>query len=202
MAIAERPFTGCIVTLCLLAAGPQVAAQAPDDEQRDTNGPPARIDGADQQAHIALDLPIERSSQIAHQQYGVTSLDVQDGDGIRMTTEFANGRRNQGGFFCAELAIIGADGQLLMRIRQRAGVSASTSWRPMRTRVEDRVDIGLLPAQQSETVEIVHYACGSIGQPEIRSGSQALVGDVISDHGGEVATPPQVRTPRERLGLF
>jgi hypothetical protein len=119
-----------------------------------------------------------------------------------MITEFANGRRHQGGFFCAELAIIGADDRLLMRIRQRAGVGASTSWKPMRTRVEDKIDIDPLQVKHIETVEIAHYACESVGQPKIRSGTQALAGDIFNDHGGDVATPPETRTPRERLGLF
>lgn len=166
MDIAERSFTACFVALFLLAVGPEVVAQALD-EQHDATESPANVGEDGRQAAIALDLPIERRSQIAHQQYGVTSLVDQDGDGVRMITEFANGRRDQGGFFCAELAIIGADDQLLMRIRQRAGVGASTSWKPMRTRIEDKIDIHALQAQRIGAVEIAHYACGSVGQPQV-----------------------------------
>ena len=130
---AERRFTTCVIALLLLAVGPQIAAQAPNDEQREATGSPAaEADEADQQARIALDLPIERRNKIAHQQYGATSLDQQHGNGLRMVTVFANGRHKEGDFFCAELAIIDANDQLLMRIRQRAGVGASTSWKPMR----------------------------------------------------------------------
>ncbi|MGI9421509.1 MAG: hypothetical protein ACR2RA_27080 [Geminicoccaceae bacterium] len=202
MAIAERMFTGCIVTLFLLAVGTEVLAQASDGEQRNTIESPANVGEADRQAQAALGLPIERRSQIAHQQYGVTILDDQDGVGVHMITEFANGRRDQSGLFCAELAIISGDDQLLMRIRQRAGVGASSSWKPLRARVEDKIDMSALRAQHIGAVEIVHYACGSVGQPQIRRGTQALAGDIINDHGGEVPTPPERRTPRERLGLF
>ncbi|MGI9452597.1 MAG: hypothetical protein ACR2QH_18435 [Geminicoccaceae bacterium] len=202
MTVAEHLFTGCFVALFLLAVGPKVAAQALDDEQRNPTELPANADEADKQATIVLDLPIERRSQIAHQQYGMTSLNDQDGDVVNMITEFANGRRDQGGFFCAELAMIGVDEQLLMRIRQRAAVGASTSWKPTRKRVTDKIDTDHLRGQQIETVEIVHYACGSVGQPKIRINSRALVGEVINDHGGNVAMPPETRMPRERFGLF
>jgi hypothetical protein len=59
-----------------------------------------------------------------------------------------------------------------------------------------------LQGQQIGAVEIAHYACGLVGQPKIRSGTQALAADIFNDHGGDVATSPETRTPRERLGLF
>ena len=202
MAIAESSFAGCVVALFLLAVSQEASAQASDDEQRDAVESPANADKADRQTQAALNLPIERRSQIARQQYGMTILDDQDGDSVLLITEFTNGRRDQGGFFCAELAIIGADDRLLMRIRQRTGVGVSTSWKPRRKRVEDKIEIDHLQGQQVETVEIVHYACGSVGRPRLRISGHALGSDIINDHGGDVATPPETRTPRERLGLF
>lgn len=202
MAIAGSAFAGCIVALFLLAVSQEVAAQASDEEQRNAIESPANADEADRQTQAALNLPIERRSQIARQQYGMTILDDQDGDSVLLITEFTNGRRDQGGFFCAELAIIGADDRLLMRIRQRTGVGVSISWKPMRKRVEDKIDMSTLRAQQIGAVEIVHYACGSVGRPRLRISSHALGSDIINDHGGDVATPPETRTPRERLGLF
>jgi hypothetical protein len=202
MAWSKCQLTWYAFALAWLFVDAEAAAQTDSDALQEMNQPLMPVEQVNAQDMLALNLPIERRTKISHQQYGVTSVDHQNGGRFQVTTTFANSRRQEGGYFCAEIGVVGADNRLLTRIRQRAGVDVGIGWMPTKAIIEDSFDLSPEHAEEVQTIDIAHYACQSIEESKIWSGAKALAGDIITDHGGDVFSQPQSHLPRERLGQF
>ncbi|MGI9451852.1 MAG: hypothetical protein ACR2QH_14620 [Geminicoccaceae bacterium] len=202
MAWSKRQLTWYSFALAWLIVGAEAAAQTDSDAQQEMIQPLMPVEQVNPQDVLARNLPIERRTKIGHRQYGVTSVDHQDGDRFQVMTTFTNGRRQEGGYFCAEIGVVGTDDLLLVRIRQRAGVDVGIGWMPTKAIIEDSFDLSPEQAEEVQTIDIAHYACQSIEESKIWIGAKAIAGDIITDHGGDVFSQPQSHLPRERLGQF
>ncbi len=202
MSLSRRSFTSFVVVLAALNTGGKALAQTDGDAQEEAAEPAIAVEQVAPQAAFALELPIERRTKIAHQQYAVTSIDRQENGQFQAVTTFANGRPHEGGYFCAEIGVVGAGDRLLLRIRQRGGVDVSIGWKPTKMTIEDSFDLSAAQSEQADAIDIAHYACRSVDESKIWSGAEAITDEIISDHGGDVSPQPQNRRPRERFGQF
>ncbi|MGI9509559.1 MAG: hypothetical protein ACR2QJ_09455 [Geminicoccaceae bacterium] len=202
MAWSKRELTWYAFALAWLFVGAEAMAQTDSDAPQEMAQPLMPVEQVDPQDVLALNLPIERHTKISHRQYGVTSVDRLDGGRFQVTTTFANSRRQEGGYFCAEIGIIGAGDRLLMRIKQRAAVDVGIGWMPTKALIEDSFDLSPEHVGEVQSIDIAHYACQSIEESKIWSSAKAIAGDIITDHGGDVFSQPQSHLPRERLGHF